>query len=254
MVKKLYVNGCSWTDGYTLEYSGLIKKFNLKGKGKDYGYPKIVADYFNLELIDESRYGGSLNRIIRMTWDYLMNNSNRIAETMFIFEIPNGFRDEIYSNKIGKYFNITSGNLYNENDFTEDSNDWYEIKKDVIKNYYDFCNFDEFFKKEHINFMSLIDYIKKYTNNFYIIHYNVIKNKLPSELFKIDNVNLIKIKDKSFKNKSEYEEISDMSELENLSIEDEMNNGIKDTHMGISGHKKMAEIICSQITIKYKLI
>jgi hypothetical protein len=170
-LKKLYVNGCSWTDGDTLDLAGLTKM----GEGRNYSYPKLVANELQFELIDESRYGGSINRIIRMCWEYLMKND--VHNTTFILEIPNGFRDEVYSNEIGRYFNITSGNLDNANDNTEDNVEWHLIKKDVINSYFNFCNFEEFAKKEYINLMSLIYYIKQYTNNIYLLQPYDIINK-----------------------------------------------------------------------------
>jgi hypothetical protein len=252
MMKKLYVNGCSWTDGDLLDHEGVLKHFGLNGVGRDYSYPKIVADYFKLDLIDESRYGGSLNRIVRMSWDFLMNNNSPISETMFIFEIPNGFRDEIYSNKIDKYFNITSGNLHNPNDKTENNKEWHEMKNDIVKNYYDFCNFDEFSKKEYMNLIGLISYIKHYTNKIYLIQPNDKINKYGLYNILINYTNIIKLSDSTF-NLNEYNTIEDMCKNEKLSVGYELNNGIEDTHPGISGHKKLAEIIIKHIK-KNKII
>jgi hypothetical protein len=169
---KLYVNGCSWTDGDVLDYTGLIEHLGLAGKGRDYSYPNLVAKKLNLWLTDESRYGGSMNRIIRMTWDYIIREQNVLDNIIFIFEIPNGFRDEIYSSKHKKYFNITGGLLSNPEDKTEEGSDWHDIKKDVINNYYNFHNFEIFDKKESINFMSLISYIKSKEGQVYLLQPN----------------------------------------------------------------------------------
>ena len=95
MVSKLYVNGCSWTDGDTLSVNGLLDRLKIEGNGKDFSYPKLLSDYYQLSLTDDSRYGGSLNRIIRKTWRYIEQQEN-LGETIFIFEIPNGIRDEIF--------------------------------------------------------------------------------------------------------------------------------------------------------------
>jgi len=244
-LKKLYVNGCSWTDGDTLDLAGLTKM----GEGRNYSYPKLVANELQFELIDESRYGGSINRIIRMCWEYLMKND--VHNTTFILEIPNGFRDEVYSNEIGRYFNITSGNLDNANDNTEDNVEWHLIKKDVINSYFNFCNFEEFAKKEYINLMSLIYYIKQYTNNIYLLQPYDIINKENVYKGLITDRNIIKISDSTFSCK-EYNLIQDMCKFEKLSLGDELNNGIEDTHPGISGHKKLSEIIIKHLT-KYEI-
>jgi hypothetical protein len=236
----LYVNGCSWTDGNTMDLAGLT----VMGTGRNYSYPTLIANKFNYNLIDESRYGGSINRIVRMCWEYLMKYS--ASNTIFILEIPNGFRDEIYSNKIDRYFNITGGNLNSPNDNTENNPEWHEIKKDVINTYFNFCNFGEFEKKEYVNLMSLILYIKQYTNKIYLIQpYDIInKYNLYNEL--INDSNIIKLSDSTFK-QSEYKLIQDMCKYEKISLGDELNNGIEDTHPGIAGHKKLSEIIIKHL-------
>jgi hypothetical protein len=245
-IKNLYVNGCSWTDGDVLDYSGIIKHFQLNGTGRDYSYPRLVADRFKYNLIDESRYGGSINRIIRMCWEYIISQNNLINETIFILEIPNGFRDEIYSNQYNKFFNITGGLLSNPQDKTEYGTEWNDIKKDVINNYYNFNNFEEFDKKEYINFMSLISYIKQYTNNIYLLQPYDIINKYNIYKEIVMDTNIIKLSHNEF-NLNEYELIQDMCKNEKLSIGHELNNGIEDTHPGISGHKKISEIIIKHL-------
>jgi hypothetical protein len=42
-----------------------------------------------------------------------------------------------------------------------------------------------------------------------------------------------------------------MCKNEKLSLGDELNNGMADTHPGISGHKKLSEIIIKHLT-KYE--
>lgn len=239
-IKNLYVNGCSWTDGDVMDNAGLTPI----GTGRTHSYPTLVANKFGYNLIDESRYGGSIARIIRMCWEYIMTND--ISNTIFILEIPNGFRDEIYSNKIGRYFNITGGNLNNPQDKTEHNKEWYDIKNNVIDYYFNFCNFEEFHKKEYINLMGLIAYIKQYTNHIYLIQpYDVIKKyNLYNTL--ITDSNIIKLSDNTFKI-NEYTLIQDMCRDEKLSLGDELNNGNQDTHPGLSGHKKLSEIIIKHL-------
>lgn len=245
-IKNLYVNGCSWTDGDVLDYSKIPQHFGLTGMGRNYSYPTLVANQFKYNLIDESRYGGSINRIIRMCWEYIISQNNLINETIFILEIPNGFRDEIYSNQYNKYFNITGGLLSNPKDQTEYGTEWNDIKKDVINNYYNFNNFDEFSKKEYIGLMGLISYIKTYTNKIYLIQPYDVVNKYGLYYNIINDTNIIKLSDNTF-NLNEYNLIQDMCKNEKLSIGHELNNGIEDTHPGISGHKKISEIIIKHI-------
>jgi hypothetical protein len=249
-IKNLYVNGCSWTDGNVLDYTGLIQYLGLEGTGRNYSYPTLVANEFEYNLIDESRYGGSINRIVRMCWEYIISKHNNIQDTIFILEIPNGFRDEIYSNQHNKYFNITGGLLSNPQDKTEEGTIWDDIRKNVIDNYYNFNNFDEFFKKEYINLMSLLFYIKQKNASIYLIQPNDIINRHGLYDNLINYENIIKLSDNTF-HLNEYDFIQDMCKNEKLSIGDELNNGKADTHPGISGHKKLSEIIIKHL-IKYE--
>jgi hypothetical protein len=223
-----------------------MKTCNIPGRGRDYSYPTLVANHFNLKLQDDSRYGGSLNRIIRMTWEYLMNKNNDIKNTTFILEIPNGFRDEIYSEKYKRYFNITYGGLTMPKDMTESNDEWQDIRNDVVDVYSNFFDFYEFSKKEYINFMSLVFYIKQYTNNVYLLQPYDIINKYDVYKGIVTDKNIIKLSNSIF-NCDEYNLIQDMCKFEKLSIGDELNNGIEDTHPGISGHKKISEIIIKHL-------
>jgi hypothetical protein len=253
---KLYVNGCSWTDGEVLDYRGVIEHLKLNGKGRDYSYPKLVANKLNFTLIDESRYGGSINRIIRMTWDYIIKEKNLIKDTIFLFEIPNGFRDEIYSAKFEKHFNITGGLLSHPEDKTEIGDDWYSIKKDVVNNYYNFHNFDLFDKKESIDFMSLLSYIKNNGAEFYLLQpYDFIHRMGRYErIFHnvIEETDIIKLTHKNFINNN-YELIQTMCIAEKVSIGDELNDGKEDSHPGVSGHKILGDIIIKHIRKYIKL-
>jgi hypothetical protein len=246
MITKIYVNGCSWTDGDSFVTSGLLDKLGLPQPGKQYAYPKIVSDYYGLKLLDESRYGGSLNRVIRMTWEYISTQED-ISNTLFILEIPNGFRDEQYSSEYKTHINITSGNLSNEQDITEVDVIWKKIKDDIITYYERFWDYSKFKFKEYVNFMSLINYIKQRTNNVFIIQYD--------EIFSIEYVkfgenllseeNLIKLTHPSFEKGKVYDNIWHMAEFEKISIGDVM--GITDTHLNIDGHVILSEIIIKHL-------
>ncbi len=256
MRKRLYVNGCSWTDGDVLDHKGLLEHLGLTGKGRDYSYPTLVSKKLNLQLVDESRYGGSINRIIRMAWDYIIKEHNFINTTIFIFEIPNGFRDEIYSSKYKKHFNITGGLLSNPEDKTEQGSEWYDIKKDVVNNYYNFHNFEIFDKKESINLMSLISYIKSNGGQVYLLQpadfiYRMGRyNGIFSDV--ILDEDIIKLEHKTFSQES-YQLIQDFCKNEKLSIGHELNDGKEDTHPGISGHSILSEIVIKHISKKIKI-
>ena len=242
MITRLYVNGCSWTDGDVLETNGLFKKLGLKGKGRDYSYPTLVGKYFNYDIIDESRMGGSLNRITRMVWEYMRTNVQYYDNTAYLLEIPNGFRDEVYSNEYNRFFNISSGTLLNDNDVTEVSEEFKKVRKKIVNMFYEFIDHEQFKIKEYINFMNLLFYFKTKNIPFFILQPKSIDKT--SYLFNdvFDEHNIINISDPSFKVES-YDFMQHMCKSEKLSIGDELNGIIEDTHPGISGHKKISEIV-----------
>jgi hypothetical protein len=131
MIKKIYVNGCSWTDGDTMVVNGLFDKLEIKERGKAYSYPKLLANHYNLRLTDDSRYGGSLNRITRKTWRYLQLQEN-ISEIIFLIEIPNGTRDEIFCVDNNDYLNITPSDLDITDDKRKENVYWNRHKKKII--------------------------------------------------------------------------------------------------------------------------
>ena len=246
MITTIYVNGCSWTDGDTFVTSGLLDKLGLPQPGKQYAYPKLLADYYELELVDESRFGGSLNRVVRMTWEYI-NTQQDISNTVFILEIPNGFRDEVYSSEYETYINVTSGNLRNVQDITEADTVWKKTKDDIITFYERFWDYGKFKFKEYIDFMSLVSYIKQKTNNIFLIQYNEILNheyvKFDKNL--LNKENLIRLTHPTFKKGKVYDNIWHMSESEKISIGDVM--GFVDTHLNIDGHVILSEIIIKHL-------
>jgi hypothetical protein len=242
MITRIYVNGCSWTDGDVLETNGLFGKLGINGKGRDYSYPTLVGEYFNYDVIDDSRFGGSLNRITRMVWEYMKLNIQYFENTVYLLELPNGFRDEVYSNKYKKFFNISSGSLLYDNDATETSKEYKNIREDIVNMFYEFVDEGQFKTKEYINFMNLLFYLKTKNIPFFILQPKSIDqiSYLFNDIF--DEQNVIEIADESFNVKS-YDFIQHMCKAEKLSIGDELDGIVEDTHPGISGHKKMSEII-----------
>lgn len=238
---RFYVNGCSWTDGDVLDLRKIPERHGLEGVGRDYSYPTLVQQHFNFGLIDESRYGGSLNRIIRMSWDFILRDRQSLKDTIFLFEIPNGFREEIYSTKFNRYFNITSGLLDFDNDATEISGEYKSIKNDVVNYFYNFISHGDFCRKEYINFMTLLLFLKNNDVPFFIMQFDELLSRYDFLNDVVSNKNLIQLENCGLKKR--YELIQNMCEEEKLSIGDELDGEIIDTHPGISGHRKISEII-----------
>ena len=119
--KRLYTNGSSVTHGWPLCHPRYFESY-----GKFYGiepweviggdenvnsrisinWPSRLAETMGVDLIDESRGGGSSMRAMRMCMEYINKNLDSIDDTLFIIETTSGFRDEIYSNRLDRLFNV----------------------------------------------------------------------------------------------------------------------------------------------------
>jgi hypothetical protein len=137
MIKRLVVNGCSWTSGNELEHSPeFIKLINDTGlrkqDPKDYNNWNLLDknnqlvsrfdqyyDQFNWagylkekldipELVNLSTGGGSNTRILRTTIDYVMSLPRRsLRQTLVVIGWTASDRDEIYVNNGWQRWNAT---------------------------------------------------------------------------------------------------------------------------------------------------
>ena len=86
-----------------------------------YNYANVVAEYFKVSLINESIFGGSLDRLIRKTTNFIINTSkDDLKKTLFLIEIPPIGRGEMYFCDEQRYGNFTSGE--DNFDFLKDKN------------------------------------------------------------------------------------------------------------------------------------
>jgi hypothetical protein len=128
--KTIYLNGCSFMWGVGHSNPSVFKYFeetknidasygeHFNGKTLFNNYDWVRHDtnisgrlkkyYGELPLIDESIYGGSLQRVIRKTYNWIFNNDKQAKETLFILEWPIGVRNEMYIPLQKRYVNYTA--------------------------------------------------------------------------------------------------------------------------------------------------
>ena len=128
--KTIYLNGCSfmWGVGHSnplvFKYFEETKNidashgehFNGKTLFNNYDWVRqdtnisgrLKKHYEGLPLIDESIYGGSLQRVVRKTYNWIFNNDKQAKETLFILEWPIGVRNEMYIPLQKRYINYTA--------------------------------------------------------------------------------------------------------------------------------------------------
>ena len=191
-----------------------------------------------VEIINEGAPGGSINRMIRKTYEYIIKNKRSLKETLFIFEIPPGWRDEYYSNELKRYVNMTIGNICSPSDQTDaangnDPNDIYRIHKDISNFFYGFVD-DELHKtKTMLSLLGLMSYIKFNKLNYILNDTGdfdtfLYRNNLDR------NYNFI-----WFSEKFEYPMWQWATEKK-LLVKHETNGLSNDEHMGIEANELMA--------------
>ena len=93
-MKKILVSGDSWTSCWPLEE---------KLGHRNFGWPNLVSNYFNIKLIDKSRAGSSNYRIYRKAFEGILDNS---VDTVIVF-LTHWSRFEIgstYGDKPGRIY------------------------------------------------------------------------------------------------------------------------------------------------------
>ncbi len=84
MIKYLYTNGCSYTEGCGLDNPEKER------------YSKFLADKFNAEDINQSEGGCSNQRISRTTFDWISENQDKLKDTLFVLQLSYPVRNEIW--------------------------------------------------------------------------------------------------------------------------------------------------------------
>lgn len=249
-IKKIYTNGSSITWGWLLDHREVMERYSRIGlhyeEKESVIWPNLIARELNLELFNDSRWGGSIDRLVRTTYEYCFNNIDSINQTLFILEIPIGFRTEIFSNSLGRIVNITHGNISSCLDLTED-NDYEKIYPDIKKWFSDFVNLQFKYEEQSLKFTGLISFLEINKIDYFIIGgIDYIDNDLIS--YNIKNINK-KIKSYErfipFDGEDPFCIFKWYSKHLKKTLKDEI--GFQNNHPGILAHSAIAKYILSYI-------
>ena len=249
--KNLYVNGCSFSCGNGLDLIEIKDLYKNKlqidiPNHLDFAYPNIFAKKYNLSITNEAVPGGSLNRMIRKTYGYIFNNTDKLKDTLFILELPPMWRDEFYSNKLDRLVNVTWGTIkHPDSDLTNirngyDVSDILSIHKDLENYFKNFIDVDFEEKKSMKNMLGLLSYIILNDLNYVLIDCSGFDDFLKKNGLK-DDYNFL-----WFDNKKMHHWIDDNK----LRISDELNIEI-DRHAGVKGNQIIAQILEEYIIEKF---
>ena len=245
---KIYVNGCSFSCAGGLQWDyikGLYKEklSIIIDNHMDFAYPTLVSNYYNVPIENDSVSGGSINRLVRKTYEYIYKNISDINNTLFILEIPPMWRDELWSNKLDRTLNITSGLIsMPDTDLTDISNGYgrHEFKKiynEVLIYFDSFINPDFEDKKSFNSIIGLISFIKLLNINYIILDNSHFHNYLLKHNLKKDDFNFCFF---------ENIEMQNWFRIRRLTINDELGVDI-DGHAGINGNIEISKFVIDYI-------
>ena len=208
----------------------------------DITYPKLVGNYFNSDVIFEGEFGGSINRMIRKTYEYIFNNN--VADTLFILEVPPGWRDEFYSNELNRNVNMTIGNILSPDDNTDAANgndvkDLHKIHKDITNYFYNFIDYEIDKRKWMYSLIGLLSYFQLHKLKYIVMDNGDLQQFLKSQNKSEDDYNLLWF-DKG-------NSLNNWINENGLTIKLETNNKSNDEHLSIKGHQMVAEKIINYV-------
>ncbi len=246
---KIYVNGCSFSCAGGLHWDIHKKLYKDKlsihiDNHMDLAYPSLIANYFNVSITNESIPGGSVNRLVRKTYEYLFKNISNLKGTLIILEIPPMWRDELWSNKLDRPLNVTSGLIKApDTDLTDISNGYgrHEFKKiyNEVMVYFDsFVNPDFEDKKSFNSIIGLIAYIKELGLDYIILDNSHFHYYLEKIGLKKSNYNFCFF---------ENIEMQNWFRVKRLTIDDELGMKNVDGHAGIEGNKQISKFVIDYI-------
>jgi hypothetical protein len=244
MIKKIYVSGGSQCIAGGFMHDDVKKiykeKFNIDIKNHlDFAYPNILAKKLDVDIVNEGAPGGSITRMMRKTYEYIIKNKKDINETLFIFEIPPGWRDEYYSNLLKRHINMTIGNINTPDDETEMLNghnpkDLNKIHKDITNFFYNFIDDELHNTKMMMSLLGFMSFIKLNNLNYILNDTGDFENFLSINNLE-KNYNFLWFGD-NFKCP-----MCEWYGQQRLTIKDETNGLSKDDHMGIKANELVAE-------------
>lgn len=245
-MKKIFVTGGSHCIGGGFNWKHVLSVYQNIGyditNQYDITYPKLVSENFNCDVIFEGDFGGSINRLINKTYDYIFNND--VKDTLFIIEMPPGWRDEFYSIELNRSVNMTIGNILSPDDETDvacgyDVKDLHKIHKDISNYFYKFVDYEKERKKWMNGIMGLLSYFKLNKLKYILIDSGDFQNYLRNHNLKEDDYNFLWFDNGNAMNNWINEK--------KLTIKCETNGLSNDEHLGIKGHKLVSEKIINYI-------
>jgi hypothetical protein len=223
------------------------KGIELPEKQVECSFPFFLAQNLGLECINESKSGLGIDGVIRIAYNWIVRNRNKINETLFIVEPPTGIRLDWYVREWKDFGILNAAKDENGNypftlvkewfiDDEAEQNEWNEKYKNAIDGYFNnFYDEDIFRRIESSKILFFVSYLTQMNIDYFITLPHILENYTRSELNKIipANRNL-----NTFLNSSTlWRYCGDQG----WAISDEVD--VNDEHIGYFGAKKIADVI-----------
>ena len=114
----LYVNGCSHCQGGGLEEPQIRaesvlpiyqRMYSVKWKNRaEINFANRLSELIGIPYINEAESGGGTDRVVRMAYNFILENWDRRNKLLLILEKPDASRSEVYFNRTGAYHIVNS--------------------------------------------------------------------------------------------------------------------------------------------------
>ena len=291
MWKQIYVNGSSFTDGYGLdipEYLEYLNKYNsnypqhtenketLTKFRQQNCWPGVLESLINIPVINEAIFGGSFSRVKRKLFRFLNENPSA-KDTLYILEVPNATRMDVYNWKRKEWRKINTGEA-NDDSHT----DWQDLENNARKGWYvTFGSPSSFYYDDYQNLFWVTSTLKSMGLDYLIIATEQIcffneETEFPDgeQIFKtlnksnkeINFVNFETDNNYNFGNATEPQSIIDVhhnsksytnnllvyfSDFLDCTFKSETDGKVEDGHPSLEGHKKIGQQIYENIKKRY---
>lgn len=248
--KFFYVNGSSFTEGggleeFKLKSTSVIKfykeLYNVTWNSRaDVNWGKRLEEIIGIKCYNEAASGGGVDRVIRMTYDFIFKNWEDKDKFFIILEKPDSSRSDVFYTKKNKYFIINSI-ITSNNKFKFDNATIEYFNKEYSKNLKETIVFENWFEN-HYNFKEkVLQDEKAFVGLYSFCKFNNIK------IFVMDT-NTVIFKDCFEKNDIiKFSKTKDKDNIDNwcyknkMTIIDEIKGLSTDWHPGYFGHIEYAK-------------
>ena len=285
-LSQIYVNGSSLSCGGSLHFKSTAWRFYTTEQevkswknSKDVSYGNVLGKMLGINVVNEAKEGGGLDRLIRKTYDFISTSTlEELSETLFIFDIPlQPARFEVYSRKHNDWFTVAVSykggedpNEYSPIEVSRNTTKWVsnlsfsrgwgdtsinlsldelkehdELLNNIVDYYHDYETQTNRLLRELTMFYCFLDkmkinYFRDNNETIFAGSINFAKRNGTNELIK-----KLKLFETSNENVIGCPTIWNLSEKKKWRICDE--TPIEDAHLGYFGNKKYAEYLYEKL-------